>query len=51
MTPEEHFNRMMEMFADAVPNPEHHPKKFSHFVTLYKHVLIVEQEQDAEIRS
>ena len=51
MTPEEHYNRMMEMFGECLPNPEHHPTKFQYYVRLYKHLYYSTEIQDADNRS
>ena len=39
MTDEEvlfHYNRMVEIFGDHLPNLEHYPIQFKYYVTLYK---------------
>lgn len=40
MTSEEHYNNMMEIFGNVIPNPEHHPNKFMYYATLYKHLYL-----------
>ena len=51
VTPEQHFNEMMEMFGDLVPNPKHSPTKFLYYVRLYKYLSSNTEIQDAENRS
>ena len=40
MTNEElihHYNRMVEIWGDDLPSPEHEPVRFVHYVKLYKY--------------
>jgi len=37
MTIEEHYNRMVEIYGDKLPNFEHQPKEFAYYVRLYKY--------------
>lgn len=30
------YNEMVIMFGDNLPNPEHYPKGFAHYVNLWK---------------
>jgi uncharacterized protein YfbU (UPF0304 family) len=50
MTNEEllyHYNRMAEIFADKLPNPEHYPKMFEYYALLYKHYHMVDKPKDS----
>lgn len=31
------YEEMKEMFGDKLPNPDHYPKIFAYFVTLYRY--------------
>lgn len=31
------YEEMIELFGDKLPNPEHYPRMFAHFVLLYKY--------------
>jgi hypothetical protein len=51
MTGEEHFNKMLELFPN-MPNPEHQPRIFKHYLMLYKYhymykYLSEEKDQDS----
>lgn len=35
-----HYDRMVEIFGDELPDPEVYPKTFAHFVKLYKHYYV-----------
>lgn len=32
---EQAVNEMIEMYGDALPNPEHEPRRFAYYVKLY----------------
>ena len=32
-----HYNRMVEIFGDHLPNPEHEPIRFAYYVKVYKY--------------
>lgn len=31
------YEEMVKMFGDKLPDPDHYPKTFAYFVTLYKY--------------
>jgi hypothetical protein len=33
----QHYERLVEMYGDQLPNPEHEPVRFAYFVKLYKY--------------
>ena len=33
----QHYERLVEMYGDELPNPEHEPLRFAYFVKLYKY--------------
>jgi len=39
MNIEKHYERMVELFGDELPNPINSPIKFKYYVNLYFHTL------------
>ena len=39
----ETYEKMKEVFGDALPNPEQEPIRFAHYVKIYKHYHTEEQ--------
>lgn len=43
MTDEEvlaHYEKMVEIYGDSLPHPEHEPKRFAHYVKMYRYYHI-----------
>lgn len=41
------YNEMVKMFG-TIPNPEHHPRQFKHYVGLYNHIKQNEKKTEFE---
>jgi hypothetical protein len=42
-----HYNQMVEIFGDHLPNPDHYPRMFKYYVTLYKHYFMVDMPKES----
>ena len=50
MTNEEvllHYDKLVEMYGDKLPNPEHEPQQFGYIVDLYKYYNMQSEQQKA----
>lgn len=39
---EQEVEKIHALFGDRIPNPEHYPRGFAHYVKLYKHLKSLE---------
>lgn len=40
---DELFKEFIEYFGDSLPNPEHYPNSFYHYIRLFKHLKGIKQ--------
>lgn len=46
-----HLDTMYAMFGDRMPNPEHNPRCFKYYVTLYKHLVKLHGDNNEQVPS
>lgn len=34
-----HWNNLIKLFGDRLPNPDHEPRRFRYYISLYKHLV------------
>lgn len=46
---EQEVEKIHTLFGDRIPNPEHYPRGFAHYVKLYKHLKSLETPPQQDI--